>query len=335
MADQDRSGEITFPGSAAPRRPAPPERVANAGPVAEDDVTEWVASAEPPSPPGPWWPRAPVLAWTVTAALIIGALAALAYRHYARPSADAAASRLAAVRDETASWVAQQVGRNATVSCEQVMCAALTAHGFPAGDLFVLGPVSKGPAAAGSDVVVETSGVRAMFGSSLDAAFAPAVLASFGAGTDRITVRVIAQNGAAVYQVLLSADLAARRAAGAALLRDPRIAASATAAGQLAGGLVDSRLLRALAALARQQPIAIVRFGNPGPGASAGLPFRFADLAGTDRAAGLSGAAYARSVGSGLDTMRTRFDLIPMATMVPRHGPSVLRVQVTAPSPLG
>jgi hypothetical protein len=340
MADQDRGGEVTIPGAGGgPVRPVPPERAANAGPVAEDDVTEWLASAGAPSssgppPPGPWWPRTPVLACTVIAALVIGALGAAAFRHYTRPpGGNAAASRLPAVRDEAASWVARQVSRDATVSCDQVMCTALTAHGFPARGLMVLGPTS--PAPKGSDVVVETHDVRTLFGSNLDAAWAPAVLASFGSGTDRITVRVIAPNGAAVYQVLLGADLAARKAAGTALLRDRRIAVPAAAAGQLAGGMVDARLLRALASLARQQPIAIVGFGNAGPGASAGIPLRFADLAETDRAARLSGTAYVRSARAYLSTVRARFHLTPVTTVTPPHGPPVLRLQVTAPSPLG
>jgi hypothetical protein len=117
------------------------------------------------------------------------------------------------------------------------------------------------------------------------------------------------------------------------LLRDRRIAVPAAAAGQLAGGMVDSRLLRALAALARQQPIAIVGFGNTGPGASAGIPLRFADLAENDRAARLSDAAYVGSARAYLSMVRARFGLTPVTTVVPPHGPSVLRVQVTAPSP--
>ena len=35
-------------------------------------------------------------------------------------------------------WVARQVSRDALVSCDRVMCATLTAHGFPARDLLVL-----------------------------------------------------------------------------------------------------------------------------------------------------------------------------------------------------
>jgi hypothetical protein len=146
---------------------------------------------------------------------------------------------------------------------------------------------------------------------------------------------VIAPHGAAAYQVLLGTGLAAREKAGAALLRDPRVTIPAAAAGQLDSGLVDSRLLRALAALARRQPISIVGFGTAGPGVSAGLPLRFADLAENDPAAHLTRAAYTSSLRAHLDTMRTTFGLTPVTTVAPPYGPSVLRVQVTAPSPPG
>jgi hypothetical protein len=353
MADHDRGGEVTIPGAGGgPGRPVLPARAVNAGPVAEDDVTEWLGDAgpevpgttpgseaangngPPPAPPGPWWPAATVTACTVVVGLVIGVLAAVAFRHYTRPAGgDAAASQRAAVRDEAALWVAQQVDRAATVSCDQVMCAALRARGFPRGRLMTLGPTSDPP--NGTDVVVETPAVRALFGSSLDAAWAPAVLASFGSAADRIAVRVIAPHGVAVYQVLLRTDLAARERAGAALLHDPRVTVSSAAAGQLAGGLVDSRLLGALAALTRHQPISIVGFGNAGPGASPGIPLRVADLAREDRAARRPGTAYVRSARAYLSTISAAFHLIPVTTVAPPHAPSVLRIQVTAPSPLG
>ncbi len=163
------------------------------------------------------------------------------------------------------------------------MCAALEARGLPARDLLVLGPLSPDPRR--SDVVVETAAVRALFGTSLDLAWAPAVLASFGSGAAGITVRVVASHGAVAYQTALAGDLAARKAAGARLLADRRITVPATARAQLTAGLVDLRLLSALTALSRHLPVSLVDFGNVGPGASAGVPFRFADLSQTSQAA--------------------------------------------------
>src|SRR5581483_8056380 len=135
--------------------------------------------------------------------------------------------------------------------------------------------------------------------------------------------------------VLLKADLAARRTAGATLLKDPRISFSSFAQEQLAGGLADSRLLAALTALARHQPISIAGFGNPGPGASAGLPLRFADLAEDDPDADLTGTAYVKALNASLHMMSAAFQLTPVTTVASLRGQALLRVQVTAPSPLG
>jgi hypothetical protein len=339
-AGEERGGDVTFPGPGGrPDQPAPPARTANAGPAADDDVTEWFGAAAGPTGSGPahadsgsWWPGTRLTACAVVAGLVIGALAAAAVRHYTRPSADVvAASHRAAVRHEAASWITQQVSRHITVSCDPAMCAALRAGGFPARDLLTLGPTSD--SAAVTAVVVETPAVRQLFGTGLDAAWAPDVLASFGSGADGITVRVIAPHGAAAYQVLLRTGLVTREKAAAALLRNPRVEISAAAAGQLGAGLVDSRLLHALTGLARQHRISIVGFGNAGPGVNAGLPLRFADLAQNDPAARLTRAAYVSSVRAYLDTVRAMDGLTPVTTVVPPYGPSVLRVQVTAPSP--
>src|SRR5579862_789082 len=135
MADEDRGGEVTIPGAGGgPVRPAPPVRAVNAGPAAEDDVTEWLGgvgaeatgdtsasgNGSLPAPPEPWWPGARLMAGAVIAGLVIGVLAVAAFRHYPRSPGDSAtASRQAAVRDEAARWVAQQVGRDATVSCDR------------------------------------------------------------------------------------------------------------------------------------------------------------------------------------------------------------------------
>ena len=219
-----------------------------------------------------------------------------------------------------------------TVSCDRVMCAALEAHGLPARDLLVLGPLSADP--PHSAVVVETAAVRALFGTSLDLAWAPAVLASFGSGSAGITVRVVAPHGAVAYQTALAGDLAARKAAGTRLLADQRISVPATVRAQLTAGLVDLRLLSALTTLSRHLPVSLVDFGNVGPGASAGVPFRFADLSQASQPAGLTQAAYVRSVRSDLDGLKPAFRPVRMMPVVLPDGQAVLRVEFTAPSPL-
>jgi hypothetical protein len=376
--DEAPGGEATGPEPARPVRPraarreppARPARAANAGPIAEDEITEWLGtSARPPSsvkppsavkppfaatPPSPvnppaspspadsprppGRPRARRVTRLAAVVLVIGALAVAGVSYFGRspagsPTSAAAARQAAEARAAAASWVAQQVSRDVKVSCDPAMCAALRAHGFPSRELFVLESTSEVPTS--SAVVVETPAVLSLFGSSLAAAWAPAVLASFGSGPFLVTVRVIDRNGATGYQTKLSADLADRKTAGAALLNDPQISVPPLPSRQLAAGAVDSRLLEILAFVAGHQPISIVRFGNPGHGASADVPLRYVDLAERDRARHLSSAAYVRSLRAYLSTADISFRPAGMTTVMLPDGQAVLRIEVTAPSPLG
>jgi hypothetical protein len=146
---------------------------------------------------------------------------------------------------------------------------------------------------------------------------------------------VVASHGAVAYQTALAGDLAARKATGARLLADRRIAVPATARAQLTAGLVDLRLLSALTALSRQLPVSLVDFGNVGPGASAGVSLRCADLSQASPSAGQTQAAYVRSVHSYLGGLKTTFRPASTVPVVLPDGQAVLRVEFTAPSPLG
>ena len=344
--------ETSSPGGGADRKrtgaaSAGPERTI--GPIPEDDVTGWFGAAVKPRPAGP---EPAVKARTVVepepavrsqpgrprrragarlvalglAIIVIASLAAAAVKPFSRPP-----TAQAAVRAQAAAWVAGQVSPKVTVSCDATMCAALKAHGFPAGKLVMLASTSPDPVP--SDLVVETSAVRAQFGNSLATAWAPAVLASFGSGTGVITVRVVAPHDAAAYQASLEADLADRKRSGTALLNHSRITVSATARSQLAAGKVDSRLLLALASLAGHQPIDIVRFENPGPGASPGVPLRFADLAENIPPAHMDTAAYMRAVLAVLSTTAGRIGPARVVSGT-LQGQPALQIQFTAPSPL-
>ena len=273
---------------------------------------------------------------------VIAVLAALlsvaAVRYFTRsPVRVLTASQLrqeAAARSETVAWVVRHVGRDVQVACDPVMRAALAAHGFPSRDLLLLGPTTPDPAATAATVVVETPTVHGMFGSSLDSAWAPDVLASFGSGAANVTIRVVARHGVTAYQKALSQDLQARRIAGSALLNDSLISVPALAGNQLAVGRVDSRLVLALADLASHRPIIIVQFGNDGPGASADIPLRYVDLAQDVGAAHLDRAAYVDAVRDFLSQVKADYRPASMTTMV-ADGQAVLRIEVTAPSPFG
>jgi hypothetical protein len=148
-----------------------------------------------------------------------------------------------------------------------------------------------------------------------------------------ITVRVVAPHDAAAYQASLEADLTNRKRSGTALLNHSRITVSATARSQLAAGQVDSRLLLALASLAGHQPIDIVRFENPGPGASPGVPLRFADLAESIPPAHMDTAAYMRAALAVLSTTAARIGPARVVSGI-LQGQPALQIQFTAPSPL-
>jgi hypothetical protein len=245
-----------------------------------------------------------------------------------RQAGTPALAAAAAARQQAADWVARQAGADAIVACDPAMCAALQAHGVPAGRLLVLSPARGDP--LGSDLVVATPAVRSQFGARLPGVYAPVTLAAFGAGAARIDVRAMAPLGAAAYRAQLITDVRARKAAGALLLRNHRIHVTAAARAALAGGEVDSRLLVTLAALAAIHPLDIAGFGAPGRGASPGVPLRSADVAGAP--------PHPASLPSLMTILRAqRSPYLPSSlkiVRIPARG-SVLRIEYPAPSPLG
>jgi hypothetical protein len=247
------------------------------------------------------------------------------------PAAGALASA-AAVRQQAAAWVASQVNPDAIVACDPAMCAALQARGVPAGRLLVLTPARADP--LGSDVVVATAAVRSQFGARLAGVYAPLTLATFGSGAARIDVRAAAPDGAAAYRAGLAADIRARKAAGALMLHNSRIHVAAAARAALAGGEIDSRLLVTLATLAHLHPLDIIGFGSPGPGASAAVPLRSADITG----AAPPGSSHPVPLNRLLTILQAqRPPYLPSSLEIVRIPPSgaVLRIGYPAPSPLG
>jgi hypothetical protein len=232
-----------------------------------------------------------------------------------------------AARTSAARWIAGQVSPSAIVACDPAMCAALQASGVAAGRLLVLGTSASDP--LGSDLVVATPALRSQFGARLASVYAPAVIASFGSGAAAIDIRAVAADGTAAYDSALGAARSARVTAGEQLVGNRRIAMTAAAAAVLRAGQVDPRLLAMLAALAAQQPLRILAFGDPSPGASAAIPLRSVELA--PAAAGAQAAARLRTMLSFLQAQRSPF-LPATAALVHQ---SALSVEYAAPSPLG
>jgi len=248
-----------------------------------------------------------------------------------------ARSAEAITRNQAAAWVVSQVSRTAMVSCDPVMCGVLMAHGVPATDLDRLEPSTTSPLA--SAVIVATATVRAQFGNLLSSVYAPGVIARFGSGQLRIEIRQIAPHGAAAYRSALHTDLMDRKASGAGLLLSSRIAATATARRQLTAGQADSRLIITIAGMAAVHPIDIIAFGSSAPGADPAMPLRFVEVTQLNRAqpsAGRSASpAFVRSMLAFLRGQPTHLGTPQTQTVRLAGGLTVLRIQFSAPSPLG
>jgi hypothetical protein len=280
---------------------------------------------------------------SVAALIIAGSLGLALYGHRAKAEAPGrhqqrpAAPNDQPVRDQAAAWVAAQIGRWTIVSADPAMCRVLESHGVPARDLYRLGPETTSPLR--SRVIVATAAVRTQFGTLLNSVYAPAVLASFGSGSQRVDIRQIAPRGAAAYRSMLAVDLAARKSSAAELLHSPQITASPGARAQLSAGQVDSRLQIALAAMAAKRPIYIVAFNGFAPGADADMPLRFADLVpGTPGYVADSRPAtpaFVRSMVAFLRSPRAPYRPLRAEKARLAGGQTVLRIEFAAPSPLG
>ena len=270
----------------------------------------------------------------MAAAVVVAAVIAVAVAvSRALPGPGSGQQAAAAAGSEAAAWIETQVSRSARVACDPVMCRKLAAHRIPAADLNVLGPDAASP--LGADVIVATAAVRRKFGSRLSSVYAPAILASFGSGTTRVDIRMIAPHGAAAYRSELSADLWSRKMTGTQLARSSRITVSPAARRQLRAGQVDSRMLTILAGLAAIRPISLVSFGDSGPGASPGVPLRAAELAIPGDTGSAGRPASLRAMLAMLDAQRPPFRLARVGRTRLRDGRVVLRIQFAAPGPLG
>ena len=242
-----------------------------------------------------------------------------------RGSGNAGTSSLSAAataRNQAAAWAAQQVSTGDIIACDPAMCSALQARAVPAGRLLPLQPAGADP--FGADVIVASPSVRNEFGSQLTEVFAPALIASFGSGATRVDIRAIASQGGAAYRAAEPSDLAARKEAGAQLLRNQHFHASARAAGQIRAGQVDSRVLVTLAALVSQRAVTVTSFGDTGPGAAAS--FRQV----TTSSSGGQVADLTADLGQ-VRAQRTPY-LPASATIVHVGGQAALRIEFGAPS---
>jgi hypothetical protein len=265
---------------------------------------------------------APVAAAVLVAAVIAGAVAA---SHVVAGQQQPGLSAAPTSGQAAAGWVAAQVSRSVVVSCDPAMCMALHARGFPAAGLLVLKPGGADPLE--SQVIVVTAAIRQELGDRLISVYAPAVIASFGSGSTRIDIRVIAPDGPTAYLSALRADQEERKNTGTALTGTLRIAATAAARRQMDSGHIDAQLLVVITGLAATRPVDILAFGDSGPHATADMPLRSVYLADNGGAAGRQALAFLHAQHGPFRPWRT--ELTRFA------GHSALYIEFAAPTPLG
>jgi hypothetical protein len=229
---------------------------------------------------------------------------------------------VSAAQTAAAAWIATQLSSDAIIACDPAMCSVLQAHGVAASRLMPLEPGSPNP--HGTTVVVTSASAGGQLG-----AYAPAVIASFGAGSAQVQVRVAEPGGAAAYASALRADLAARMSAGAQLLRNNRIHFTAQDTAQLRAGQVDTRVLATLAALSSQYSFSVTAFGDASPGAA--VLYREVSITG-------DGAKGAAELGAALALVQAQVPpYLPAQAVIvhPAAGQAWLSIEFAAPSPLG
>jgi hypothetical protein len=254
----------------------------------------------------------------------------------ARPAPPLALAAATAARNEAAAWVSRWAP-GTIVDCDPIMCSELLKYNLHAGDLMALTSDASDP--LGGSIVVATPVLRSQIGPRLASVYAPDVLASFGSGSSRVDIRVVAADGSQAYQQQLRADWQARKTSGAQLLRNSEISAAPSAEHQLAAGEVDSRLLIILPALVRFcGPLRITRFGGAGPGRSPGIPLLAAFITpvarpGESAAALVTAKAAARIVAF----LKAQWTFIKATSSIQHDGPGgqvVVQLDVTAPPQL-
>ena len=262
----------------------------------------------------------------------VGALAFNLPRRGAAPGSNAQGLTAEAASTDAITWILAQVSRTAVVSCDPQICADLVRRGFPSANLLTLGPGSTDP--LGSALVVATAAVRAQFGIRLATVYAPATIASFGSNNSRIDIRLVFRGGAASYSAVQQTALRARKAAGAQLLANSQIAASASARAQLLSGDVDPRLPRLLAIMAESHPVSIVDFVDQSPGGGPASLLRSVDLATVVSAAYLTRSAYLGWMQTLIAAQRAQYLAASGRQVALPTGQAVLRIGYSAPSPL-
>ncbi|WP_194921578.1 hypothetical protein [Catenulispora rubra] len=240
-----------------------------------------------------------------------------------------------AVAAQAADWIAANVGPGHVVACDVTVCAVLSGRGFPAASLITV--QSRLSEVEQADVVVVTDVIRHQLGAGLAGVTADEPLAVFptgSSGSSTVQITAVALDGPTARAGRLAADRAARKAAGTALLRNPRIIVTGNARAALSGGLVDSRVCALLAVLGGTHTVTIASFTGSGPGAGADVPLPDVVISKIDGASATSDSPPAAALKSIVDAQRPPYS--PLSTSSVASGPDQgLAIRFAQPSPIG
>lgn len=242
-----------------------------------------------------------------------------------QPAARRVSAPLApAAQSAAVAWITSQVSSAAIIGCYPALCAALQAQGTNPSRLMPLGSGMTGMLSTDVIATLPSADQR------LVDQYAPAIIASFGAGAARIEIRAVAPGGAAAYQSALRADLYARKSAGIQLLRNSRIRFSAADAARVRAGQVDSRVLATLATLSSQFTFQVTALADSSPGAP--LLFREVTVAGDGAGNGTATLTAALAM---VNAQESPYSPARSAIVHPGGGQGVLLIEFASPSPLG
>jgi hypothetical protein len=259
----------------------------------------------------------------------------------AAPAPDSAAAQAAAA--QAADWIAANVGPGHVVACDVTVCTLLSSRGFPAASLITV--QSHLSEVEQADVVVVTDIIRHQLGASLAGVTADEPLAVFptgasaGSSTDSSTssstveITAVALDGPQSRAGRLAADREARRAAGAALLRNPRIVVAGNARAALSDGLVDTRVCTLLAVLGGTHTVTIASFTGTGPGAGADLPLPGVVISTVDGVSATAASPKAAALKTIVEAQRPPYTPLSVGpASSPNQGLAILFAQ---PGPIG
>jgi hypothetical protein len=234
--------------------------------------------------------REPIVVWCMLAIAGLVAAGISAYlltRHDGSAPAGGAPPPSAHVRtvstplQQAKTWVTANIAADTPLCADQAVAAQLGRAGFTAAR-------SCGPTGSLGEnrFVVSTPDIKAAIAGSLAAGQRASLpVASFGTGAARVEVCLVVPGAQAALAARIKRDLHERALAAAALLRNPRVTATASARAALRRGQLDMRAATLLALLAARTPVRVDTIMIRSPEAAAGRPARSISVSVTDPAA--------------------------------------------------